>query len=287
MTIGFEELEALNAIMEEGSFRKASEKLHKAQSSISYAIKVLEKELEVEIFDRSTYKPTLTNQGKVIYAKAQQIIAMQRDLNELSKFLKSGIETELTLIVSVIFPPETLLTLLGEVKKEYKQCKLHLGFSSFEKPIEDLQAGKADIVVAGDFTNLTDLEKEFFATIDLIPVRAEAFSVVDFDSAIEVVVGERSLGAKLISQESFEQHETWHVTDYNLKKSIILEALAWGYMPEYLIQEDLQEARLVKIKEKPIEKVNLYSYRKQLKTHGPVNEKIWNELTKSCHSTKR
>ena len=50
MSIGFEEIEAINAIMEEGSFRAAAEKLHKAQSSVCYAIKVLEKELGIEIF---------------------------------------------------------------------------------------------------------------------------------------------------------------------------------------------------------------------------------------------
>ena len=52
MTIGFEELEALLAIVEHGSFRAASEKLHKAQSSVSYAIKNLEKDLGIEVFDK-------------------------------------------------------------------------------------------------------------------------------------------------------------------------------------------------------------------------------------------
>jgi DNA-binding transcriptional LysR family regulator len=44
-----EQLQCLRAIVEEGSFRAAASKLHKAQSAISYAIRLLEEEFGFEL----------------------------------------------------------------------------------------------------------------------------------------------------------------------------------------------------------------------------------------------
>lgn len=282
MTIGFEELQALNAIMEEGSFRAAAEKLHKAQSSISYAIKILEKELGIEIFDRSTYKPTLTSPGEVIYTKTREMIAMQSDLEELSKFLKSGVETSISLTTSIIFPINELSETLSNIKAEFSQTKINLDFGSFQYPLEQLYKNQTDIAIAVDYTNESDLEKVFFRSIDLIPVYSPDYCDKNksIKSQVEIVVGNRSLTAKKLSEDLFEEHETWHVTDYSLKKKLILDKLGWGYMPEYLIQEELEQGKLEQNKKKNIEKINLYAYRKQRDCHGPATDFLWASLLK-------
>ena len=72
MAVTHEELETLVSIVEEGSFRAASERLMKAQSAVSYAIKNLETDLGVILFDRTFYRPRLTAEGETIYQKALQ-----------------------------------------------------------------------------------------------------------------------------------------------------------------------------------------------------------------------
>ena len=52
-------------------------------------------------------------------------------------------------------------------------------------------------------------------------------------------------------------------------------------MPEYSIAEEFANKELIKCKKRNKEKVNLYVYRRKLKNHGPVNEHIWQELTKA------
>ncbi|WP_421784150.1 LysR family transcriptional regulator [Kiloniella litopenaei] len=53
-----EQLRALVSVVDHGGFRAASEALHKSQSAISIAIKNLEEELRVEIFERDGYRPS-------------------------------------------------------------------------------------------------------------------------------------------------------------------------------------------------------------------------------------
>ena len=56
------------------SFTKAAEKLHIAQPALSIAIKKLEEELEVLLFNRRDRKITLTAEGEALLLHAQGIL---------------------------------------------------------------------------------------------------------------------------------------------------------------------------------------------------------------------
>ena len=58
--IALEHLHVIDVIHQEGSFRKASEKLFKARSAVSYSVKQVEDYYQIQIFDRDTYRPELT-----------------------------------------------------------------------------------------------------------------------------------------------------------------------------------------------------------------------------------
>lgn len=67
-------------IVEEGSFRKAAEKLFLSQPSVSQQVALLEKELRVLLFDRTGHKVALTPGGKTLYGLAQEILNKAEDL---------------------------------------------------------------------------------------------------------------------------------------------------------------------------------------------------------------
>ncbi|WP_151821054.1 LysR family transcriptional regulator, partial [Acinetobacter seifertii] len=56
-------------IVEEGSFTAASEKLFIAQSALSRQMKLLEEEIDFQLFDRTDKKVKLTTAGAVFYKK--------------------------------------------------------------------------------------------------------------------------------------------------------------------------------------------------------------------------
>ena len=56
-------------------FTKAAEHSHLSQPSLSKAVKKLEEELGVELFDRSTRHLLLTDAGKIVYKQGQQALA--------------------------------------------------------------------------------------------------------------------------------------------------------------------------------------------------------------------
>ena len=91
--VSLDQLSALVALNEAGSFTKAAKSLHKAQSAVTYAIKSLESELGLNLLDRTGYRAKFTPEGKAILKKAEQIIDRSGRLPD-----------DLTSFVNVRFP---------------------------------------------------------------------------------------------------------------------------------------------------------------------------------------
>lgn len=77
------DLRSLNTfvqVAEVNSFTKAAEILGYSQPTVSFQIKQLEKELEVQLFDRIGHGISLTDGGKAVLAYAQQICRLSQEM---------------------------------------------------------------------------------------------------------------------------------------------------------------------------------------------------------------
>ena len=72
----FKQLEYFKAIVEEGTISAAARRLHMSQPPLSYQMKMLEEELQVQLFFRGTKRITLTEAGKVLYVRAGSLLTM-------------------------------------------------------------------------------------------------------------------------------------------------------------------------------------------------------------------
>lgn len=77
--ITLKQLRAFTAVAREGSFTRAAQKLHVTQSTLTTSIKILEGEIGLRLFDRSTRSVLLTAQGERFLPAAERML---RDLSE-------------------------------------------------------------------------------------------------------------------------------------------------------------------------------------------------------------
>ncbi len=63
------------AVAEEGSFTRASERVHIVQSAMSSSIRSLERELGIQLFERTTQRVRLTDAGAVFLPEAHRTLA--------------------------------------------------------------------------------------------------------------------------------------------------------------------------------------------------------------------
>ena len=82
-----DQLLAFDAIVSTGTFRGAAEKLHKAQSAVSHQVRKLEDEMQLQLFSRDSYRPTLTSQGMVFYRETARVLEAVRTLESTAPAL--------------------------------------------------------------------------------------------------------------------------------------------------------------------------------------------------------
>ncbi|PHK48890.1 cidABC operon transcriptional activator CidR [Staphylococcus edaphicus] len=106
-------------VVDQNSMTNASKSLYIAQPTISKAIKDLEKELDMVLFDRSKRQLVLTDAGRVFYKKCKEILTLYKDLpKEINSLL--GLETgHISIGLSAVMNMNKFINILGEFHHKY------------------------------------------------------------------------------------------------------------------------------------------------------------------------
>ena len=282
MAVTHEELETLVSIVEEGSFRAASERLMKAQSAVSYAIKNLETDLGVILFDRTFYRPRLTAEGETIYQKALQILSLTSELHSLSRTFSDGTEAKIRLAADIIAPSEDVITALKDFTEEFPETQIDLCFDYSDILMDKLNSETADMVISSKSSSKVQFKSEAIKAVNFYPVAAANHPLLkrktkleDIDSHTLVLVENIQDGLKA---SVYESSKKWIVKDFQTKKQMILNGLGWGYLPEYAIKEELANGEIKKIKQLDTVKENIYLIYPKVKADGKALKFLRNKL---------
>src|SRR5262245_59228134 len=99
VTMTLHQLLCFDAVITEGGFQAAAEKLGRAQPSVSLAVKTLENQLGLSLLDRGGYRVTLTDAGRSFHERSRALLLEATALADHAIQLAMGDETELTVIV--------------------------------------------------------------------------------------------------------------------------------------------------------------------------------------------
>ncbi len=287
MSLSYEELEALVAVVEQESFRAAAKKVHKSQSSISYSIANLEKKLKTQIFYRTSQKVTLTDAGRVVYNKALSILKLNSEIYEFSELASTGVESKINLVLTATTPTPVLITVLREFNERFPQTQIELKYTTYEEPVDLLLKREADLVVSSSRIYVDGLDRIKWLSMDFIavtspqhPAGLEGITEEDLYSLTNLVVGGRKTLEKKVSEAVLESANVWHVTDFLIKRELLVNGLGWGFMPKMLIRRELEEGLLVPVSAKAVLIKQLDVVKVKSGFIGPATTYLWNLFAK-------
>ena len=145
--ISLEQWRALVAVVEAGSYARAAEKLHKSQSSVTYAVQKLQSVLEVTAFEIKGRKAVLTSTGELLYRRARALVNEAVELERAAKKLSAGWEAELRLAVEVLFPTWLLLSSLERFGVDSPHTRIELLETVISGSDEALIEGRVDLAI--------------------------------------------------------------------------------------------------------------------------------------------
>lgn len=141
-----QQLRYLIAAAEEGSFRSAASKLYVSQSSVSVAVKDLEREMGITIFERTPRGTTLTSEGAELVKHARSVI-LQADLMEQRYSRAKGVERAKLAVSSQHY--SLVVDALGDlaVAHEDGHCDFALRESHTDEIIRDVSERRSNLGV--------------------------------------------------------------------------------------------------------------------------------------------
>lgn len=147
--MNLKQLEAFVHVAEGGSFSKAAKELFLTQPTVSAHIAGLEKELNARLFVRNTKEVKLSEEGKLLYDSAKQIVALQKKIEKT--FLENEKREEhcITIAASTIPAQYLLPEILVKFNEKYPNEQFKVIETDSAKVVEEVLNHSVDIGFTG------------------------------------------------------------------------------------------------------------------------------------------
>ena len=268
MNFTLDQLLALQAIAETGTFAGAAGALNRVPSAISYNIAGLEAAIGVELFDRSRRRAELTKAGRRILEEARSVIAAAQRIERSAAELKDGWEPELHVVVDGALPMAPITRCLRRFAEPDVPTRLRVDVAFQEGVIDVIEGGHADIALCIGFDG--DGDEEGYDCHPLPDLELLLVAAPEHPLCTGPVTPEtREQHAELVVRDSAKRFDERHkgsflgsrnvvfLSDFHSKRFALLDCAGYGWIPEHFIAEDLAAGRLQRLDHEP----NSWTYR--------------------------
>jgi LysR family hydrogen peroxide-inducible transcriptional activator len=144
------ELRYIVAVARERHFGRAAEACFVSQPTLSVAIKKLEEELDLKIFERGGSEVSVTPLGEEIVRQAQSVLDQAGAIKEIAKRGKDPLAGALRLGIIYTIGPYLLPELVKHTIEKYPQMPLMLQENFTVKLLEMLRTGELDCAIMAE-----------------------------------------------------------------------------------------------------------------------------------------
>ncbi len=250
-----EQLRMFVEAAELGSFSASARKLGKVQSAVSQGINNLEIDSNIQLFDRSTRKPTLTREGRHLFKQAKAVVLQVESLNGMVESINGGEEDMVRIALDDSFFIPSLFQILDIFAEKFPATEIELISVASTDVVKLLKEQKADIGLM--YTELSvnqDIDVCFIGNIDFKAVCHPEHPLVSLSEVqIVDVIPHRQLMLRGDNGRCLEQFppvasKIWWVNSFNAMKHVIVNGtLGWAYLPYHQVEREVLEGVLVEL----------------------------------------
>lgn len=163
-------LEYFLQVAASGSYTEAAELMFTSQSNVSKQILALEKELRVQLFERTARRVELTAAGQALLPRAQAVVAAQEQLCR-SMAPYNGEQTPLRLYAIPVMGMHGVTDVIAGFHREHPLIQLQVAESESIDLLQELETGRCDVAYMR-------LGRENLDRFDVLTVMEDRFAVV-------------------------------------------------------------------------------------------------------------
>lgn len=266
--VTLDQLRVFVALNRAGSFAKAAEALHRAQSAVSYAVKSLESELNLTLLDRSGYRAKLTPSGEAILRKAELMLAIAHEIDDTSLILRAGWESRIDILIHGILPIGTVMPLLKAAIGQEHPTQLVLRVEILSGVLESIENQQPELVLTP--LGLFDVPEAYDVTrigsVTLIPVTSPrhhlaslAFPIPlrELRKHVHLIVSDSAVARQPIDSMLIGAEQCWYFPDFYSRLEGLRVGLGFAWMATYFVEKDIRDGSLTPI---VVEGQNVYEF---------------------------
>lgn len=249
-----DQLRMFVAIVEEGSFSAAGRRLGRVQSAVSQAIATAERQLGLQLFDRSQRRPTLTRKGSALLVEARRVLAELDGLYAHARHIRAGLEPEVSLVFDVVFPMDALVELCRRLRERFPSVPLRVGSETLGAVALHVESGEYDLGLVGPAAGERPaLQRVHVGSVRMIPVVAPSHALASVTPPVPAAELRRQVQVVLASRTDDTDDvavlgdRTWRVMDLSTKHALLRAGLGWGNLPQPRVADDLRQGTLVQL----------------------------------------
>ena len=147
MNVTLDQARTLDAFAREGTLQAAAKRLHKGHPAVMYALKQLEQQTGLSLFDRSGYRTRLTPAGDAVLRHCRVMLEAERSLEATCAVLLSGWEPVLRVVFDAVVPLTPFFEVVRRVRDEGAPTRVMLSVDSLDGVAARFEAEQAQVMV--------------------------------------------------------------------------------------------------------------------------------------------
>ncbi len=256
MNVTLDQARTLDAFAREGTLQAAAKRLSKGHPAVLYALKQLEQQTGLELFDRSGYRTRLTPAGDAVLKHCRVMLEAERALIATCTVLHSGWEPVLRVVFDAIVPLSPVLEVVKRVRAAKAPTKVMLSVDSLAGVETRFGAEQAQLMVSvlpnSQLEGLTvhklpQLKARLVAHRTHPLGKQQKVTREELREHVLLTVRGSDPRLQLVTAE-LDSQSTVHLPDFHSKKAAIIAGIGFGWLPEWLIERELSKGELKPLK---------------------------------------
>jgi DNA-binding transcriptional LysR family regulator len=242
-------------VAEQRSFSAVARDLHRAQSAVSNAIALLETDLGVVLFERSSGRqPRLTEAGEALLEEARELLRHCERLDGRALALQRGQEARLRVAHDEAMPYQPVLDSLETLASAYPALEVQLASGAQGDVARKLVQRQADLGLLFHHEHMpAELERQALGSVEMVTVCAINHPLAGLlNVSRQQLARHRQLSIALQST-SYPGGEPispliWRADSFYVMAELLMRGLGWAWLPRHVVQYPAYHGQMVELR---------------------------------------
>ncbi len=251
MQWNLEQIRLFVGVAEGQSFSAVARRINRAQSAVSSAIAMLETDLGVLLFERSSGRqPRLTAAGAALLEEAREVLRQCQRLDGRALGLARGEEVRLRLAQDEAMPYQPVLDSLEALAQAFPLLEVQLASGAQGDVARKLLERRADLGLLFHHEQMPDaLERQRLGTIEMVTVCGAGHALA---TAGHVDRRELARHRQLLMAPQYPGGEqispsVWRTDSFYAMAELLMRNLGWAWLPRHVVQYPTYQSQLVEL----------------------------------------